>query len=221
MLAKSITINANDFYEKGFSETFVLANRYRDLKKAIDKTLWTSDPDGIYNRVPSWRFKPESAGHMGESGGRADKTLECCPQDVIEAIEGIIKDRVITGSIGAFFSFKLDFIDLWDGVESTLGWHWDGPDQSSVISIIYLNEATWPVNGGGDLAVGVRDLSTESNWLNEYLGVQEIERIKPAGRTQVWLNNMCPRFVHRPIPLFDQTKQRIALTFGCSLIPIQ
>lgn len=220
MSAKRFFIDVNQFYEQGYSATFVISDHYQAINKAVNATEWVEDAEGIYNRVPAWRSGARCGESMSMEGDRAEQTLDRCPEDLVSAIMELLADNRVIGSLAMFYHLKLDFIDLWDGVETKLGWHWDGPDQSSVISIIYLNEPGWKDGEGGEIAVGERSLCDDSNWLVDYRNVREIARIKPAGRNQVWINNSNPRFVHRPFPLANPEKQRVTLTFGCSLVSI-
>lgn len=219
MNIRRVSIDLNQFYEEGFAATFLIADHYKAIMSVVNDTEWAKDPDGIYNRIPSWR-KNIKYRSTDVEGDRAAQTLKNCPADLKGAVESLIGDNRVIGSLGIFYRLRLDFIDLWDGVESSLGWHWDGPDQSAVFSMIYLNEPNWNDFDGGEIAVGERSLNETPNWLKDYFNVRQIAKIKPAGRNQVWINNSNPRFVHRPLPLSNPDKQRITLMFGCSLIPI-
>lgn len=214
------TIDLNHYFTKGYCKTFVPNPLYDEFFQIIKNINWVDDPDKIYRRIPDWNLKVQ---HLS-AGSKSDKerylakqSLTLPPPDLIRILEELINTECIVGPFLQTYKLKLDFVDIWDGVESTLGWHWDGPAQSDVVSLIYFNDMVWPDHRGGGLAVGERDILPNSQWLIDYDNVIEHERIKPSGRTQAWVNNANPRFVHKPLTLNDTNDQRITLTFGLSL----
>lgn len=214
-------IDINKFYAKGYCTTVALRSAYGLIKQELDADKWIKDPDGIYKRVPSWSAHGEQSNGMSRLEFEkhiAQKSIDVCPDNIVTAINEIISARVIVGPWLELYDLKLDFIDIWDGLETELDWHWDGPGRSDVVSLIYLNELDWPAGKGGAIATGERNIEPGSHWLKDYDDVIAHEHILPAGRTQIWLNNTNPRFVHKPLPLTNKNDARLTLTFGCSLI---
>jgi len=208
-MPKLLSIDINSFYRNGFSNTFIMKHHYENILKGISKIKFVEDPNKIYNLVPYW--------HSDKEIKTEEQRLKLMPSEITNTIKEIISDKKVIGLLDEFYSLNLDFIDIWDGHEKNLSWHWDGPCQSDLISIIYLNDLVLDNDYGGELELGERDLELNQNWLLNYENIRIIKKIKPTGRNQVWINNANPRFVHRALSLKNNKSKRLLITFGCSI----
>lgn len=219
---RKTVIDENMFYQKGYCKTLLLKDVYDNISKILSESKWKKDPDGIYKYVPEWSLHgiPRDS-QLTESefeNSIAQRSIDACPDEILIEIYKIIESKAVVSPWLKIYNLKLDFIDIWDGLENNLDWHWDGPGQSEVISIFYPNEIFWNKDRKGGISVGERDLAIGSHWLKDYSDVVEHETMLPAGRNQIWINNQNPRFVHKPVPLTNKDDKRITITFGCSLI---
>jgi hypothetical protein len=215
-------IDINGYYKMGFSKTLVMRDYYNRIINEISKTEWIKDPSRVYKRVPSWlngvRISPDILNPEIEKF-IVEKSIENCPKPIYDALSELVSDPRVIGEWSKHYTLKIDFVDVWDGVENILGWHWDGSCQSDVVSIMYLNDTGIGLEYGGGIEMGERDIPFGEDWIRNRENILSHATLPPAGRVQVWLNNMNPRFVHRPLPLTNSNSPRITLAFGCKLIP--
>lgn len=220
-MKRQLCIDLNDFYHNGFSNTFVAREYYDSMLDAIEKMEWSSDERSYYNRTPSWTKgieHPDSDNRYLKEAIICKQTLDLCPKEITDNIKKMLNDPRVTGPWLEFYDIRLDFVDIWDGVE-IMGWHWDGPSQSDIISLIYFNDTGLTEEYGGCLQAGIRDIMPGSHWLKEYHNIKHFATLPPAGRQQAWVNNANPRFVHKTTELKDKDSRRMTMTFGCTLVP--
>ena len=222
-ISRSPKINLNDYYENGASQTLVIKEYYLRMLDSIEKMEWIPATfDGNYNKVPSWATEATKGMNIDKSTQESmlgKDSLKNCPGDLIGVLEEMLNDERVIGDISSVYKLRLDFVDLWDGVEE-LNWHWDGPSESEMISLIYFNEQNLSLDYGGSLEIGVRKIQPGKNWAKEYDSVNSVGIFPPSGRTQIWINNRNPKFVHKTKKLEDNNKPRVTLTFGVTFLPL-
>lgn len=76
-----------------------------------------------------------------------------------------------------------------------MGWHYDVPDATMALNILYLTRDTFTEEDGGYLGVG--HCSVDSEGVPVADSVIEVERVLPNHGTLVTLNNMNPKILHR------------------------
>ncbi|WP_137297244.1 hypothetical protein [Psychromonas sp. SP041] len=220
-ISRRTKVNLNEFYGNGISQTLVIKDFYQKIFNEITNIKWVPDQRGPYNTIPEWTQSvvPSDDGERINEERKMGKTsLDSCPVKLRELIEEMLKDERVIGDMSHIYKLKLDYIDIWNGVED-MGWHWDGPCQSEMISLIYFNDKDLDIEYGGSIEAGVRDIQAGKDWMKEYLDVERVAIFPPIGRLQVWINNTNPRFVHKTNKLKDAKSNRLTMTFGVSLIP--
>lgn len=213
-------IDLNAIYESGFDAILLSREHYQLLLELVQSQNWIDDPDGIFIKVPSWSStfkKSQAIEKIDQESEYNDWAMHNAPDNLLQSCRGLLESESIMGIWMEAYRAQMSFISLWNGAED-LDWHWDGPAQADFFFLIYLNRKTgWPEDGGGELIVGVRDVS--SGYLKTNLSVvREAQRIRPASRTLVCVNNQNPRFVHKVLPL-KNADERTVLMIGFNLIP--
>lgn len=202
----------SDFFEKGYLVRELPYIQYRQLKIVTQSLNWVQDEDGPYRLrwdrgAPPWDEDP-----FVRESLVAKWSMEHLPEKLKKTLDACLDTDSIGAEIISNLKLNLQWIDAWEGVED-IGWHWDGPAQSPVIGLVYLTEEEWQHAWGGQLQVGHRN-PLPADWLTDYQNVTLIEEIEPRPGTWVWLNNLAPQIVHRPVPLSPHAGRRYTLTFG-------
>lgn len=193
-ISRNPRLNLNDYYANGISQTLVIKEYYTRMLEAIKKMDWIPDEKGPYNKIPSWTKDIVPAGpneRFQKEKELGKQSLANCPKEFRIALEEMLEDERVVGDLSSIYKLRLDFLDIWDGVED-MGWHWDGPCQSEMISLIYFNGQNLGEEYGGSVEAGIRDLPLGKDWPTEYNDVKSMGVFPPSGRTQVWLNNLNP-----------------------------
>lgn len=152
-----IVASIESLYSDGYASITMLPKHKRKLRECLDALTWVPEKDGMYNKIPL------QTSHLNRTSENADIDysdfgMDIFPQEILESLRFFILDQHVFGILGNMYHFEINFLDIWDGAEDT-GWHWDGPEYSDFIFIIYLtNNTYWKEEWGGSIQIGVREI---------------------------------------------------------------
>lgn len=200
------------FFDIGFVVGSLAPQITNVLWGVIEQSVWVSDPDGIYKKVPQW-YLTDVATPTGEQEafrGKyerefSQKILKVAPQQLKDA--GALVFNAHLSFLKQYFQeYELTSVDLWNGAEN-IEYHFDTINGFDVGVLLYItDEQLWDPAWGGSLRMKRTFPCT---------GVEPIERVVlPVSGTYVAFNNKNPLVTHKVEPLTTAAVNRYTFTFN-------
>lgn len=207
------SLNYDQIMSQGHDGIVLPRSHYHDLLTLVQGLAWTSDPSGIFSRVPTILSGQGMVIHVDQFEKERQinqSSLERCPEDLRKAIDRLLTEPNVMGNWLAAHTPAVRFISIWDGAED-LDWHWDGPAGADFFFLIYLNKSPgWKESDGGQLLAGRRSVSGNYLKVNSE-DVQHLGTYAPASRSLICCNNQNPQFVHKVLPLSAPTERTVLM----------
>lgn len=204
--------NETRYYEHGFFSSKISKEINALLWTEVYSTNWVTDTnEQIYKQIPNW-YKDNTKFDVGETGSKrkyferesGQNFLLSAPETLTNVVSSILKLPDLDFFNRYYNSYKLMYLDLWNGSED-IPYHFDTINGADTLILVYLTEQqTWQKEWGGQISLQKK--------VDDVIIVEQ--EFDPISQTMLVINNSNPLIKHKVTALKNLNVNRYTFSFN-------